>query len=234
MSVNGEAPTVEILIQGLGATMNGIPIAISTVALVRSSVGTILVDTGMHHTRPMLLEQLAKRKLTPDDIDILLLTHLHFDHADNAWLFPNCRRIVHETEIEEATTFPTRDWGLSDAWRETIAVPTLDVMAGPELDLGGGITLHHLPGHRWGMIALAADTSDGQVVCCADVAKNARELLSRTPVVSDPDFAKIGRRSIDQLLELADVVITGHDRPLAIVDGVPQWTKDIPYALSVY
>jgi glyoxylase-like metal-dependent hydrolase (beta-lactamase superfamily II) len=222
------------LIQGLGARVNGIPLAISTVALVHADVGTILIDTGMHHTRPVVLERLSERGLSPSDIDVLVLTHLHFDHADNAALFPHCRRIVHEAEIKEAETHPDRDWGLSDHWRDTIAVPTLDVMTGDEMGLATGVTLHHLPGHRWGMIGVAVETGSETVFCGSDVAKNAREMLLGTPTPSDPDYLEIGRRSIARMLELSDVIISGHDRPVRIVDGVPRWDEDLPMALTIY
>jgi len=46
-------------------------------------------------------EVLAKVGLAPADIDVLVLTHLHFDHAGNFAAFPNARVIVQRREFEQ-------------------------------------------------------------------------------------------------------------------------------------
>lgn len=50
---------------------------------------------------------LAKTGHRPDEIDTLILTHLHFDHAGNFEAFPNARLVVQRRELER--------------WKETIA-----------------------------------------------------------------------------------------------------------------
>ena len=47
-----------------------------------------------------LLDSLAKHNLKPEDIDLILYTHLHNDHAGNANLFPTTRSIVQKDEWE--------------------------------------------------------------------------------------------------------------------------------------
>jgi glyoxylase-like metal-dependent hydrolase (beta-lactamase superfamily II) len=49
--------------------------------LVRGAIGTVLVETGPGSTLPALLAQLAKRNLKPSDIDAVIVTHIHLDHA---------------------------------------------------------------------------------------------------------------------------------------------------------
>ena len=43
---------------------------------------------------------LAKTGFRPEDVDTLLLTHLHFDHAGNFDAFPNARIVVQRREFE--------------------------------------------------------------------------------------------------------------------------------------
>jgi glyoxylase-like metal-dependent hydrolase (beta-lactamase superfamily II) len=49
---------------------------------------------------------LAQLGLKPSDIDLLVLTHLHFDHAGNLYLFSGTKAgrqiIAHEEEIKQA------------------------------------------------------------------------------------------------------------------------------------
>ena len=70
---------------------------------------------GVQEDRHVLLESLAKAGLGPDDIDVIVLSHLHFDHAGGlltAW-----------TEGEERSlAFPRASYVVSDrAWERANA-----------------------------------------------------------------------------------------------------------------
>ncbi len=82
--------------------------------LVRDGNQSILVDTGMrdaaqasddHHSGSYLgdgmpiIEHLAAHDLTPDDIDTLVLTHLHWDHCQNMALFEKATVVVQGEEL---------------------------------------------------------------------------------------------------------------------------------------
>jgi glyoxylase-like metal-dependent hydrolase (beta-lactamase superfamily II) len=57
------------------------------------------VDTGTHHSVPNLLEALAALDLGADQVDYILLTHVHLDHAGGAGrlaaALPGARVVVH-------------------------------------------------------------------------------------------------------------------------------------------
>jgi glyoxylase-like metal-dependent hydrolase (beta-lactamase superfamily II) len=57
------------------------------------------VDCGTNHSVPRLLAALADAGLTPEDVDWLLVTHVHLDHAGGAGALmselPNARLVVH-------------------------------------------------------------------------------------------------------------------------------------------
>ncbi len=57
------------------------------------------VDCGTNHSVPHLLARLASVGLAPDDVDWLLVTHVHLDHAGGAGALmaqlPNARLVVH-------------------------------------------------------------------------------------------------------------------------------------------
>lgn len=82
-------------------------------AVLRSEEHTVLVDTGYNHADHgrVLAEQygvtdwqgpevvLARIGLAPSDVDIILLTHNHFDHAGNIDTFPQARVYLQAREI---------------------------------------------------------------------------------------------------------------------------------------
>jgi glyoxylase-like metal-dependent hydrolase (beta-lactamase superfamily II) len=58
-----------------------------------------IVDTGSNHAVPRVLDALASKGLSPQDVDYVVLTHIHLDHAGGAGLLmsklPNARLTVH-------------------------------------------------------------------------------------------------------------------------------------------
>jgi len=102
--------------------------------LVREAGRTILVEAGVgaffspemkerygiEDARHVLLDKLAELGLSDSDIDVVILTHLHFDHAGGllaAWkegedarlLFPNARFITGRRQWHRANNPHTRD-----------------------------------------------------------------------------------------------------------------------------
>ncbi len=53
--------------------------------LVHTSAGPILVESGPHSTYDTLVSALAERNIAPADLQAVLLTHIHLDHAAAAW-----------------------------------------------------------------------------------------------------------------------------------------------------
>jgi len=83
--------------------------------LVETGVGSKLTDKEKRHVRFMPyqspLQALQPFALTPQDIDWVILTHLHFDHAGGSTkmsnntvkpVFPNARYVVQQEEFEVA------------------------------------------------------------------------------------------------------------------------------------
>lgn len=76
-----------------------------TVFLIRLGGRTMLVDTGYGSGKGELLSQLAAIGVTPAEIDMILLTHMHGDHigglVDNGVaVFPKAKIVVSAEELE--------------------------------------------------------------------------------------------------------------------------------------
>lgn len=82
--------------------------------LMRSSDNIVLVDTGFNYAKygkdladsygitnwqpPRVL--LPRVGVTPEDVDTVIITHNHFDHAGDVEAFPNARVVVQRREVE--------------------------------------------------------------------------------------------------------------------------------------
>lgn len=60
----------------------------------------ILIDTSSKENADELLRDLEKLGINPKDIQIILLTHSHYDHTENLKLFPNAK-IYSKNNINE-------------------------------------------------------------------------------------------------------------------------------------
>jgi glyoxylase-like metal-dependent hydrolase (beta-lactamase superfamily II) len=58
-----------------------------------------IIDTGTNHSVPLVLEAMRRKNLAPGQVDYVILTHIHLDHAGGAGRFmrefPNATLTVH-------------------------------------------------------------------------------------------------------------------------------------------
>ncbi len=137
---------------------------------------------GVEEERHVLLDNLAHHGLSDADIDVVVLSHLHFDHAGGllaAWdgspprlLFPRATFVVGRDALERAEKPHPRDRvsfipGLPRLLRES---GRLEVMAGARSEaLGPGYRFHRSDGHTPGMMLAEIATTDGPIVFVADL-----------------------------------------------------------------
>jgi len=124
----------------------------------------ILVDTGGHD--PALGElhppyrqgpgqdpvsRLASLGVKPDDIDILILTHLHWDHASNIPLFPRARVIVQREELRYAAApLDPHRWAYQSIPPLSLGLEGFEVIDGDK-DIAEGVSIYLTPGHTPGI-----------------------------------------------------------------------------------
>lgn len=59
------------------------------VYLLKLDEKNVLIDTSTRQNRKELVGYLKELELTPENIDVVLLTHNHFDHVENMDIFVN-------------------------------------------------------------------------------------------------------------------------------------------------
>jgi len=132
----------------------------------------VLVDTGMTQLHPAVADM--DPRLTPlneqtgfdlDSIDVVVNTHLHFDHCGGNHLFTGKPIYVQRGELEDARSeddYTIRDW--------VEAPGVLYVPVDGTLELLPGIRLVPTPGHTRGSQVVVVDTGGGSVVIAGDTA----------------------------------------------------------------
>ena len=137
----------------------------------------VLVDTGMTVLHAAVADMEPRlRPLSEQDfdlagIDIVINTHLHFDHCGGNQLFAGKPTYVQRRELEDARTkddYTIREWVDAPGVRY--------VPVDGELDLLPGLRLVPAPGHTRGTQVVVVETGDRPAVVCGDVAVWFREL----------------------------------------------------------
>ena len=160
--------------------------------LIRTNGKNVLVDTGAGAKHPprrralfgmaagKLLNGLKEHGLAADDIDLVVLTHLHFDHAGGCTrlgpkgrltpTFPRARYIVQQRDWAEATytNDRTRPAYLPDDFLPLQEHGLLDLVDG-EADIAPGVRVRRTGGHTAGHQMVLVESEGQRVACLGDV-----------------------------------------------------------------
>ena len=210
--------------------------------LVRAGDRTLLVDTGygskatererdrheLEVGRP-LVKNLSRLGLTPDEIDIVILTHLHFDHVGGCTVldgsgkvrptFPRARHIIQRAEWEDASAdlpelagaYFSRDFvPLEEAGQVELIEGDAELLPGVSVRLVGG----HTRGHQ--MVHLAS--GDRHAIYPCDLCPTSSHLRTFWNVAYDQyplDQRRIKPRVLGEAADKGWAVLFAHDPSVA-------------------
>jgi 4-pyridoxolactonase len=185
---------------------------------VEHSEGDILIDTGYNLQNAMkyyawekpiqteeqrLENQLKMLGKRPEDIKYVILSHLHFDHCGNNYLFKNATFYVQKEELRHAyVPDPFEAIGYS---RETFDVPNLhyEVINGEKQDFFEGISLVPAPGHSAGLQVPILDSRElGKIFIDSDVINTQMNLEKR--IVGGIHWDSV--KAYDSMLKIIDLL----------------------------
>jgi N-acyl homoserine lactone hydrolase len=213
----------------------------------------IAVDTGFEGGRSMtgnlfkrvesIPTVLAKLGLTPDDIDIVVLTHLHFDHAGNFNVFPNAEIIVQRVEFDswtsvigtmEDTSIGKRSWKLSsidvtliERFQAAVAAGRITLLDGDREIAPGIFCRLAQDSHTFGSQWVEVRTPEGSYVVAGDVVYWYMNIERMWPPGYVQGNAWNLMREFERIRDLVgpdhiDRVVPGHD--MEIYTRHPTWT----------
>ncbi len=223
----------DILVTGSSVGLENGFIGWSSIVLIKSGGTRILFDCGHHTTRPALIAALNARGLTPDDIDILFISHLHFDHVLNFDLFPRARVLVSEAEWVYADAPHEQDIFVPGYIRGALEKSDLEIFSGTP-EIARGVNTLFTPGHTPGHTSIIITTAENEkVVMAGDAIKTAQEaLLSRSTLeIMQFDPERRSEETVARIKELADRIIPGHYPPLRAHENHWVWDETQPLNL---
>ncbi|GAA0419795.1 MBL fold hydrolase [Acrocarpospora corrugata] len=218
--------------------------------LVRGGGRTIMVDTGFtpevgdargRTTLCPVPEALARLGVNPADVDAVVLTHGHYDHAGQTGLFPRAEIAISDREL----TFWTGPYAGRPQFAH--AVEAADIQALRHLDDAGritrlgdrhplapGVEIVEVGGHTPGQLVALVDGEGGPVLLASDAVHYYDELGLDRPFAVFANLTGM-YRGLDTVRELAgaDVaVVAGHD-PDVLTRFTPWDRADPGFAVRV-
>lgn len=156
--------------------------------LIKDPVGrNILVDAGCLPGNPRLSSYGPERYTRPDqvvarlgiaaeDITDIIITHLHWDHADGLSLFPNAHVWIQKGELEYYATTAWQEGGDPRGVDpnnvvELVKLNTegrLTLVDGDDVEIFEGIRVYTGGRHSYASQYIGVDTPDGTVVLASD------------------------------------------------------------------
>jgi glyoxylase-like metal-dependent hydrolase (beta-lactamase superfamily II) len=208
--------------------------------LLRNREQTILVDTGYsarggarrnrgHIVAP--LDALAGVGLAPGDVDLVVNTHLHYDHTGHLDAFGDVPLLVGATELDAwSAPYARRARFAVDIEPDEIAgVLARDdlVVMGAEHDVAPGIRALEVGGHSPGQMILVVEGEQAPVVLASDAVHFYEEVDRDYACGVLVDLERVYRAydTIRTLLEQRDArLLAGHD-PL-VMERFPRLAGD--------
>ncbi len=216
----------------------------------------LMIDTGLpdaeratkyHHdcTKrgcPDSPDALQAMGVDPDEIDICIFTHLHWDHCHNMKKFRNARYIASQTEIQWAYNPLPPYYRSYEAPILGVEPPFMgcqfEVVEG-ETEIVPGVKVFPTPGHTPGHIAAQVETTAGSCVVVGDAIFTYRNFESKTEehwrywvqnrLVNQID----GWKSYEEIDRRADFILPFHEErvlehPVYPYPGMPLREKRKP------
>ncbi|MFH2129813.1 MAG: N-acyl homoserine lactonase family protein [bacterium] len=180
--------------------------------------GIVLKERGVSihqegHEEPA--QALKNAGVDPSEVEIVISTHLHWDHCGNFSLFPNADIYVQRRELEFAVA-PLEIFGAmyeaaifkrNPKWVNNIS--RFRVVDG-DVDLFPGVRLLHLPGHTPGLQGVLISTNNGNYCIPSDTVNITENWENQIPpgIHVNIEDCYQSFRKIDRM---ADHVLPNHD-----------------------
>jgi glyoxylase-like metal-dependent hydrolase (beta-lactamase superfamily II) len=163
--------------------------------VLRSRGRTVLVDSGIGPdsapafawtaTRGRLPEELEAAGISPEEVDHVLVTHVHDDHL--GWnvtegaaipLFANARYVVHEADWSMmANATDEEDREIFAAVLQPLARASVLIRSRERLSITDELTLVHAPGHTPGHQVVVIDSGVARALISGDLVNHPVQLL---------------------------------------------------------
>jgi N-acyl homoserine lactone hydrolase len=168
-----------------------------------------LVDPGLIMQGGPVIGAMQQLGVEPNDVKDVILTHLHFDHAEGMAAWPMRKTYVHQVETEAP---------YAQIVAGQLEHANLEVLEGEEGEIEPGLRWMRTPGHSDGLITLLVDTDDGLVAIASDCVGPLPEYFDEMDLPED--FGPEREELLEQWKRIRElepaVVIPGHNPPVKL------------------
>jgi glyoxylase-like metal-dependent hydrolase (beta-lactamase superfamily II) len=191
--------------------------------LIRGDGTTVLVDTGLGPTPrtfmpdagARLLAELARAGSSPEDVDLIVHTHLHVDHVGWDGSFPNARYVV---SGDDWSYFMSEDSLAQRPHLSDRVEPLRDagsvVLVDGELEVASGVRLVPTRGHTPGHASVFVESEGEELVVLGDVVVHELQLADPDLLYVSDDNAELSaatrKQVLGQLSDQGTVAIVSH------------------------
>ncbi len=214
----------------IGGDPHELPMAMDYfVWVITGPAGAIVMDLGFtaemakQRKREFLRCPIDSLKLVgvdARDVNDVIVSHMHYDHAGNLDKFPKARFHIQAREMAYATgkymryPKPGRSYHVEDV----VGMVRLNFKGRVEMhegmvEIAPGITLHPAPGHADGLQVARVHTKRGWVVLASDATHYYENFLKNRPFATAFHIGEMldAYRTLERLAPSARHIIPGHD-----------------------
>jgi N-acyl homoserine lactone hydrolase len=150
---------------------------------------------------------LGKMGVKCGDIDIVIVTHFHWDHTGGNALFPNAEMIVQESELRYAST-PEAAGANLPGIVEDIEYTVIE----GDKEITDGVEVLLTPGHSWGMQGVLVNGETNSIFLPSDTLPLYRNLETDPFEISNiyTDL-QLYRASLKKIASLSALILPSHD-----------------------
>jgi N-acyl homoserine lactone hydrolase len=168
-----------------------------------------LVDPGLVMQGGPVFGALENLGVSSNDVKRVIMTHLHFDHAEALAAWPQRSVYVHRLETEAP---------YSQLVAGQLEMASLEILEGEEGEIEPGVRWIRTPGHCDGLITILVDTDDGLVAIASDCVGPLPEYFEQMDLPED--FGPEREELLEQWRRIREldpaVVIPGHNPPVRL------------------
>jgi len=171
---------------------------------------------------------LSKWNLKPEDIDVIIHTHLHNDHCENDYKCVNADIYVHEKEIDKIHNPHPLDYRYLEDYIEDVEENGQIKIITKDTEILPGIQCLHTPVHTEGGLTILINTSSGKAAITGFCVINENfnppiEIKAMEMDVIPPGTHVNVYEAYDIMLkikEMADILLPLHEPRFSSVDSI--------------
>ena len=174
-------------------------------------------------------EGLGRWGLKPEDIDIVIHTHLHNDHCENDYKCTNARFYIHEKELERIHNSHPLDFRYLEDCILDIEKNGQIIKVTGDQEIVAGIDVVHTPAHTEGGLTVLVNTAQGKAAITGfcTILENFYPPLKIKALemeVIPPGTHVNAYEAYDTVLkvrDMADILLPLHEPKFASIDTIP-------------